>query len=476
MNVIVANKQKEIIDNANIDAIKDFNGLFNVDDLINKFANYFFSKIILDATSVVNFTSKEVLEKLVNAIGAERLVILLPQGEEPPKKFTDMLINLKIYNFSTKIEDIVKFINNPNTYENITSSEGEVKESFYVDSSIKANENFSEAGGSEHLDMVAPTNDTVINDAYNEYAIEGENDNADIITDTIDTNPMPDIRYDENTNINTNGTNIFTPIIENEANNTNVVQEDVINHDASYYNVDLNHDTNSNINTNNVNNTIPVIDSGFYSSMETNNTDSTNQGMLVEDNTNKMMNNNVPNNNFYGNTFLNVNNNRKVIGVRNVTLHAGSTTLIYLIKKVLEEKFHKSAFAVEVNKSDFKYFNEKGMISSNSNDLHYILSNVNADVVLVDLNDYYGSFDLFNDMLYLVEPSVIKLNALMMNNRFAFRELGGKKIILNKSMLSPNDVHALSKEAGVQMFMNIGPLNDRVSNDVIIDLIKKIGL
>ena len=101
MNVIVVNKQKEIIDNANIDAIKDFNGLFNVDDLISKFKNYFFSKLILDATSVVNFTTKEVLEKLSNAIGAERLVILLPEKPLPPKKFVDLLLELKIYNFST---------------------------------------------------------------------------------------------------------------------------------------------------------------------------------------------------------------------------------------------------------------------------------------------------------------------------------------------------------------------------------------
>ena len=61
MNVIVSNRQKEIIDNANIDAIKDLNGLFNVNDLINKFKNYFFSKMILDATSIVNFASREVL-------------------------------------------------------------------------------------------------------------------------------------------------------------------------------------------------------------------------------------------------------------------------------------------------------------------------------------------------------------------------------------------------------------------------------
>ena len=53
MNIIVSNKQKEIIDNANIDAIKDLNGLFNVDDLLGKLKNYFFSRVILDATSLI---------------------------------------------------------------------------------------------------------------------------------------------------------------------------------------------------------------------------------------------------------------------------------------------------------------------------------------------------------------------------------------------------------------------------------------
>ena len=100
MNVIVSNKQKQIIDNANIDAIKDLNGLFNVDDLISKFKNYFFNKMILDATSIVNFTSDVTLEKLAHEIGSERLYILLPENPEPPKSFTDKLIELRIYNLS----------------------------------------------------------------------------------------------------------------------------------------------------------------------------------------------------------------------------------------------------------------------------------------------------------------------------------------------------------------------------------------
>ena len=113
MNVIVSYKKKDIIDNANIDAIKDLNGLFNVADLIDKFKNYFFSKMILDATSVENFASREVLTQLVDGIGADRLIILLPQTPPPPDEFKKLLIDLRIYNFSNDINDIVKFIDTP---------------------------------------------------------------------------------------------------------------------------------------------------------------------------------------------------------------------------------------------------------------------------------------------------------------------------------------------------------------------------
>ena len=141
MNVIVSNRQKEIIDNANIDAIKDLNGLFNVDDLINKFKNYFFSKMILDATSVVNFASREVWTTLVNEIGAEKLIILLPADPEPPLEFKKLLVELKIYNFTNKIEEVIKFIENPNTYEDVMRTiDANFDNNMYVDNSIKEND------------------------------------------------------------------------------------------------------------------------------------------------------------------------------------------------------------------------------------------------------------------------------------------------------------------------------------------------
>ena len=151
MNVIVSNRQKEIIDNANIDAIKDLNGLFNVDDLINKFKNYFFSKMILDATSVVNFASREVLTTLVNEIGAEKLIILLPSDPEPPLEFKKLLIELKIYNFTNKIDDVLKFIENPNTYDDVIKTiDSSFDNNMYVDNSIKEDSNVNIEDGNSY--------------------------------------------------------------------------------------------------------------------------------------------------------------------------------------------------------------------------------------------------------------------------------------------------------------------------------------
>ena len=113
MIVIVSNKQKSVLDNANIDAIKDLNGVFNVQDLINNFKNYFFTKMVIDATSIVDFTNPEVLKQLASGIGSEKLVVLLPPKPEPPLRFLETLVNIGIYNFSTNIDELVNLISNP---------------------------------------------------------------------------------------------------------------------------------------------------------------------------------------------------------------------------------------------------------------------------------------------------------------------------------------------------------------------------
>ena len=166
----------------------------------------------------------------------------------------------------------------------------------------------------------------------------------------------------------------------------------------------------------------------------------------------------------------------RIIGIKNVTDHAGSTTLIYMLKKELEQSYGMNVVAIEVNKHDFSYFNSSNMISIDDEHLMTeIVKHNDVAIILIDLNDSSNE-EACSDVLYLIEPSSIKLNKLMRRNRRVFEELKGRKIILNKSLLSNSDIMDFEYEGKTKVFYNIPPLNDRVKNPVLSDFLSKIGL
>ena len=150
----------------------------------------------------------------------------------------------------------------------------------------------------------------------------------------------------------------------------------------------------------------------------------------------------------------------RVIGIKNVTKQTGATTLAYMMKKQLEK--HYSVVAIEVNKDDFKYFNDKNMFSAKEQEVGNMIARyTEKDVVLVDVNDSMSAESLCHEVIYLVEPSIIKLNRLMALNPSAFKKIKGKKIILNQSILSPKDVLEFEYESGSKIFFNMPPLDER---------------
>ena len=150
----------------------------------------------------------------------------------------------------------------------------------------------------------------------------------------------------------------------------------------------------------------------------------------------------------------------RIIGIKNVTKQSGATTLTYMMKKQLEK--HYTVVALEVNKSDFRYFNDKQMYSTINAEVGNMVAKYNdKDVILIDVNDSTQSEEICDEVLYLVEPSVIKLNKLMLTNSNAFKRLKGKKIILNQSLLSPKDVLDFEYESGTKIFYNMPPLDER---------------
>lgn len=174
-----------------------------------------------------------------------------------------------------------------------------------------------------------------------------------------------------------------------------------------------------------------------------------------------------------GTVIIKENHGARVIGIKNVTKQSGSTTLAYMMKKKLSEKY--KAMAIEIDKNDFMYFNEQNMISVKASDLgNTIQKNRDiAEVIIVDLNNS-NLFDLCDDVLYLVEPSVIKLNKLMLIDRASLTKLKNKKVILNQSLLEPKDILDFEYEAKVKVFYNLAPLDerDKVNRPLLAFLIK----
>lgn len=174
-----------------------------------------------------------------------------------------------------------------------------------------------------------------------------------------------------------------------------------------------------------------------------------------------------------GTVIIKENHGARVIGIKNVTKQSGSTTLAYMMKKKLSEKY--KAMAIEIDKNDFMYFNEQNMISVKASDLgNTIQKNRDiAEVIIVDLNNS-NLFDLCDDVLYLVEPSVIKLNKLMLIDRESLTKLKNKKVVLNQSLLEPKDILDFEYEAKVKVFYNLAPLDerDKVNRPLLAFLIK----
>lgn len=307
MNVIIANEAKNTLANLDIDVIKSINGIYEADELIDMFKNFFFARMILDVTAIKNYQDITNLQKISMNLDASKIILLLPATPEMSSSaFLSKIISMGIYNFTTNLEGVKYLLSHPNTYKDVA-----------------------------HIQQLSDLSGTI-----NEKVMGGS----------------------------------------------------------------------------------------------------------------------------------------RVIGIKNITDHAGATTLVYMLKKELEQTYGMNVYAVEINRHDFSYFNDKNMISTTENDLGSTLLRLkDATVVLIDLNDSSDE-GACGDVLYLIEPSSIKLNRLMRRNRKIFDTLKGRKIVLNKSLLSHSDIMDFEYEAKTKVFYNIPPLNERVRNNVLNDLLAKIGL
>ena len=307
MNVIIANKYKDMLMSLNIEIIKSMEGVFEVDEIIDTFSNFYFDRMILDITAIKNYTDLDNLQKLSINLDVSRVILVLddsPQSES--QEYLSKLISMGIYNFTRNLEGINYLLGHPNSYRDVA-----------------------------HIHNV----DSSLNQVFTENSI-----------DRI-----------------------------------------------------------------------------------------------------------------------------KIIGIKNLTEHAGATTLTYLLKKHLDANYNVAA--LEVGKRDFAFFEGENLISTTETDLpKELMKKSDFDILLVDLNNYPDD-EICSYVLYLVEPSTIKLNKLIRRDRKVFERLNNKRIVLNKSFVTESDVAVFEYEAGTKVFYNIPTLDDRkMPQSAINAIISKLGL
>ncbi len=171
---------------------------------------------------------------------------------------------------------------------------------------------------------------------------------------------------------------------------------------------------------------------------------------------------------------VSANSKTRVIGVKNVTEHAGATTLIYMMFLELSKKY--SVKCLEIDKTDFKYFYNEDMKSIAKEQLaDQFLVDQNLDVILVDVNDYDDELYI-KEKIYLIEPSVLKLNKLMAKDKDILNSLTDKKIVLNRTNITLENAKKFEIESKLKIFDMIRNLNERDEiNHQIINLLLKLG-
>lgn len=318
MNVIISNERQTELANLDIEIIKSIHGVFEADELVQMFSNFFFGRMILDLTAIKNYKDIRNLQKFAMALDVEKMIVLLPDTPEClAPRFLSKLISMGIYNFTTNLDGVNYLLNNPNTYRDVA-----------------------------HLHQI---------------------DEVPSTTTTVATG---------------GGT--------------------VVNN---------------------------IVSTGTY-----------------------------------------------ILGIKNVTEHSGATMLTYMLKNTIKN-MGKSVLAIEVDKRDFIYFNDKEMISVDNNSLaSEVLKHKDVQVIIIDLNKD-GNDEVCNEVLYLVEPSTIKLNKLMIRDRKAFEKLAGRKVIIAQSVLSDSDIKEFEYEANIKTFFVLPPLDERGNNSEILqNLLNKLGI
>lgn len=167
--------------------------------------------------------------------------------------------------------------------------------------------------------------------------------------------------------------------------------------------------------------------------------------------------------------------NCKIIGLQNITEHAGATTLMYMMVKQLKINYHVKG--IEMFKQDSIYFHDNDLtLCTSVDELKIKLKSFSEyDAILIDLNDFDAK-DFCDEILYLIEPGTIRLNKAIKKDSNIAGKVRSGKVIINRSSIKEEEINNFEYETKFNVFVNIPNFNERADRIQIIDrLLIKLG-
>lgn len=120
MNIIISNRFSNLLKGLNIEVIKELNGEFEVDDIINQLSNLYYDRLIIDISAIKNNQDITSIQKLSGAFDMSKVILLLDETKYfSTQEFISAIISIGIYNFTKNIDGVKYLIDRPNSYGDV---------------------------------------------------------------------------------------------------------------------------------------------------------------------------------------------------------------------------------------------------------------------------------------------------------------------------------------------------------------------
>lgn len=125
MNIVISNIYQSMLQGLDIDVMQKLDGEFDADEIVRKFKNVYFNKLILDVTAIKNYKNTDEIQKISLGLDPTKVILFLDDSiETTSSKYLSEIIGMGIYNFATSINGIIYLYNNPNSYKDVAYIRG----------------------------------------------------------------------------------------------------------------------------------------------------------------------------------------------------------------------------------------------------------------------------------------------------------------------------------------------------------------